>query len=300
MSLTDYPSETRNLFKRQDVFRCRHDSHSGFSYAVSVWHVMEEKECYPEGCVYFRWHCKKIETKKKCHRNYSTPGRFCYSCQSFYDTKEIYRPEVILGEREWEDFQREYRRFKWWVEELREGSVSFLGTVEHVKPRMLKILQKRGCTFRQRGFLVKFSSGFLGRTRFEDSLYMKVGRGLQRRIGFKAGMEVEADVEVRLSKGRFLLTRPKRISSSPGDPARDGLSLLNYSPFGSRTFQNQPSRCVACEAGVLVDVLDGTDNERFVGRELLCLDGVPSPELCTRKGALQIKLENCTRESRTA
>ena len=45
--LSPPPRELINQYKRRDVFRCSHESHLHFKSAVSVFHVIKEKKCYP-------------------------------------------------------------------------------------------------------------------------------------------------------------------------------------------------------------------------------------------------------------
>ncbi|MDH7501060.1 MAG: hypothetical protein QHH30_11840, partial [candidate division NC10 bacterium] len=65
----------RNLYKRMDVFRCSQDGHEHFESAVSVYHVLRERRCYPEGCIYFLWRCRHPLREKGCPRGFHHVGR---------------------------------------------------------------------------------------------------------------------------------------------------------------------------------------------------------------------------------
>jgi hypothetical protein len=67
-------SELVNQYKRQDIFRCTHDSHSRFNHAVSTYHVLKVKRCFPDGCTYFRWKCRNLNKGISCTKKISSCG----------------------------------------------------------------------------------------------------------------------------------------------------------------------------------------------------------------------------------
>ncbi|HPR64044.1 MAG TPA: hypothetical protein PK014_07450 [Thermoanaerobaculia bacterium] len=275
-------------------------SHARFSYTVSVHHVMEEKGCHPEGCIYLRWSCKKIQKQEKCPRGYRHAGRKCGGCQHFYDIKEAYRPELVLKGSARDDFFTHYRHFKWWVDEIEGTRVSFFGRVALLKPCYVKIVRKRGEFFRSRGLLAVFHKGYIGRTHFQDRLYLNLTRSESERLQIFEGQELEGEAQLSIDRGRFILSRPRRMAMAQQKQSSDHHYLDLMLRIGSKTFRDQPERCVACSRGILVDVLDGEDNQRFLGRELLCLEGVASPKDCLIGTDVKDRLERCARERHSA
>jgi len=45
-------------------------------------------------------------------------------------------------------------------------------------------------------------------------------------------------------------------------------------------FDCQPEKCLRCDKGCLLDVIDRTQTKERIFRHLFCLLGVESPELC--------------------
>ena len=85
--LIKHKEKMKNQYKRTDIFRCVHDVHQKFQNRISVYHILKEKQCYPQGCFYFRWRCKQLNKKNKCYRGFFHVGRKCFGCRDFYDEK---------------------------------------------------------------------------------------------------------------------------------------------------------------------------------------------------------------------
>ena len=102
----------KNPYKSTEIFRCVHESHQGYKNKISVYHILKARSCYPEGCIYFRWRCKLLNKKKKCHRGYRHVGRNCFGCKEFYDEKIHNFPELQVSQDEYKDFLKKYTRTK--------------------------------------------------------------------------------------------------------------------------------------------------------------------------------------------
>jgi hypothetical protein len=127
-----------NQYKRQNVFQCGHKAHFRFEKNVSVYHVLKEKKCHPEGCIYFLWKCRLLNKGHSCPKGYQHVGRNCFSCKNYFEEKITYQPEILLNKEEFENFQRELEEFENWLEGAIGKRVEFSGTVNSVKPHFKK------------------------------------------------------------------------------------------------------------------------------------------------------------------
>ena len=286
---------TVNLYKRQDVFRCVQQFHAGFENRVSVHHVFKEKGCYPEGCIYFRWRCRKLNKGQPCHKKFEHVGRTCFGCKEFYDEKIINSPRLLLDDGEYKRFREELREFDEWVEEVRGREVNLIGTVDGVKPMFRKFVHPGGrSALKFEGFLVTFREAYFDYVHFEDHCYLRVGRSTQRRQRFARGDRLDLYATVGLSHGRFVLHRPKRLEVESGggeDPWTEGQALVAMKT--GTTFKRQPERCIACDRGVLVDVTENTKHRERRYRQLYCLEGERDPVHCNYAVKRRLSLERC-------
>ena len=121
-----------NQYKRQDVFRCSHTAHFRFEKNVSVYHVLKEKECFPEGCIYFLWKCRLLNKGNSCPKKYRHVGRDCFSCKNYFDEKINHQPEIILDEEAYKKFQLDLEEFEDWLEQNVGRWVEFSGIINSV------------------------------------------------------------------------------------------------------------------------------------------------------------------------
>ncbi|MGA1791229.1 MAG: hypothetical protein ACMUIM_07070, partial [bacterium] len=162
----------RNQYKRLDVFRCTHESHQGFGHVVSAYHVLKEKACYPHGCVYFKWKCRKLNHKLPCPRSYEHVGKKCASCADYYDEKIVKRPKLLLSEKDYMDFLDDLRDFRIWLNARKGREADCAGTIRSVKPRFILHRHYDRNSLSVNGFLLTFEDGFIGLTHFEDPFYL--------------------------------------------------------------------------------------------------------------------------------
>lgn len=287
----------RNSYKRQDVFRCFHEAHQGFGSVVSAYHVLEEKHCYPSGCLWFSWRCRKIGKRHGCPRGFGHVGRECFSCPEFYEERVIHRPEVALTKEGFEAYQEELREFRWWLSQNLGRRLPFQGVVNAVKPRF-SVTQGRS---RERlslsGFLLGFREGFFGNSRMEDRFYGIAGDRLIQRLGIVPGTELEGEATLMMDRGRLILERLSRLevlTSGKGTPLSWSETLISQTT--ATVFAGQPERCFACPKGTLLDAWDGN---QVLRHRVACLDGRPDPKDCSYAAELLLAdLELCAEQAR--
>ena len=273
-----------NHYKRRDVFSCSQDAHREFNGRVSVYHVLKEKQCYPQGCLYFLWHCVLLEKGRKCIKGYSWAGRNCGGCMHFAEEKIHLQPSLMLDEAAYEAFLDDLETFEIWLESITYKRLSVAGTVSAVKPWVERIVSHEGDHLRLLGYLLIFQNGFIGTTRFEDSFYIRVTRSQMRSAAFRSGMRIECSGEIRLDRGRVVIHRPKQIEvegPGHGDTWSDAEALVAARTAAFMT--SQPEKCLECPWGVLADAVDKRERPPLRFRNLYCLTGISHPDGCPER-----------------
>jgi len=273
-------SELINQYKRHDIFRCTHDSHSKFNHAVSVYHVLKVKQCYPDGCTYFRWKCKNLNKGISCPKKYRHVGRLCFSCRSFYDVKEVNRPEIIVPHAQFEQFQGEFKEFENWLEKHAGRQVEFSGTISSVKPEYLLRKVKKSSHVLLKGFLLTFTNCSINNLPFSDYIYAPVSISMQNRCSFSSGDVVFCSGYFTVNNGMIILRKIRSIETLDKKPT------ACWTESQARVIQRtgtilpyQLAKCHACENGTLLHVFHDGDSLPQ-SRALFCLEGVSDPELC--------------------
>jgi hypothetical protein len=285
--------EVRNLYKRIDVFRCSRDGHEHFENAVSVYHVLRERKCYPEGCVYFQWRCRHPLGEKGCPRGFQHVGRLCGSCPHFYDEKVVHTPRLLLDPQQYQSFCSELRAFEGWLEGLRDREVEVEGTVNSVKPwfKELPALGSARPVLIFLGFLLNFSHAYLDLWHWLDLCYLTISKEMQARYCFRKGDRLSFRARVRVDKGRPVLYRMRQLElEQRGEGRYWTMSEALLAQKLGRPLLGQPERCLACEKGALLDVV-GEGGRK--GRHLLCLDGVADPGSCLRQAERELSGDWC-------
>ncbi|MFQ6115065.1 MAG: hypothetical protein ACE5NG_13455 [bacterium] len=176
-----------NQYKRLDVFKCNYPSHARYENRVSVYHVLKDRKCFPQGCIYFQWRCQLLNKGESCVRGYSHVGRKCFGCKYFYDEKINNQPQVSLREDDFKIFQEELRDFENWLEEIKDKEINFCGVIDSVKPRFQKLLFGTKSEVKLQGFILTFREGYIGRVHFEDFCYGVIGKNQQSNHKFSPG-----------------------------------------------------------------------------------------------------------------
>ena len=273
-----------NQYKRLDVFRCKLDSHNSFAGKVSVYHVLKVKRCLPEGCFYFKWHCRLLEKGTSCKKGYKHPGKNCSTCRYYYEEKLHKVPEIILKQEEYKKFLWELESFEEWLSDHLGRRLEIYGRVNFVGPRLIKTVYPRNSRLSLKGYLVNFAECYLGRTHLEDFVYLQLSPNAQKRLRLARGDLVEFEAELRLDEGRLVLKTPRRIDFQERGSVsfEPDLSAALVDSRMATLLADQSEKCLNCERGRLVDVVEkNIDSQRFLRRELFCLEGVREPLICS-------------------
>lgn len=272
----------RNLYKSTDTFRCIHDAHKPFKAAMSPYYILQQKDCYPHGCVCFVWKCRLLAKQKKCFRGFEHVGRKCFNCRYFDEEKQHQYPEFILNGQTADQFLDDFTEFEDWVHNLQKRRVLVEGTVCGVIPELSLHWKKRGVVqLRAHGFLIRFERGYIDNISFDDPFYLSLSPLTQNKMQLRNDDELEFEAQLQLNQGRFKFRSASRfyfMQRGSGKALRksDVLAALN-----SYTIQeDQPGKCLRCAHGVLTQTGDRTpeagDGRQGTGpsRRLICLQGV--------------------------
>jgi len=279
-----------NQYKRLDVFKCSHKAHFRFENSVSVYHVLEEKKCYPEGCIWFLWKCRLLNKGQSCPKRYQHVGRDCFSCKNYFEEKIQYQPEILLKPEEVKRFHRELEEFEEWLERTVGRWVEFSGKVFSVKPHFKKVIYGKKEILEFPGYLISFKEGYLDRVFFKDSIFVTVSRRTQLNLKFARGDEVEFKARLRTDKGRIVLDRIKQVEFGRKEEAEVwSLSQALVAKNTGKEFDCQPEKCMMCENGSLLDVVEKSGNSSGAKRHLFCLIGMENPDVCVYHLAKKIR-----------
>jgi hypothetical protein len=287
MARLRFPEEVKirslsNQYKRHDVFRCYHDGHAAFDYRVSVYHVLREKRCYPQGCLGFVWKCMRFNKGLSCSRGFRHAGKKCFGCKHFVDEKVNFQPEVILPSNQFETFQGEIREFENWLQEVRGREINYTGTVFSIKPHLTMNPARDGRIFLH-GFLIVLRDGFVNMVQVIDSCYLRVSSRLQEKYRFRPGDRLDFFARISEDRGRILLDRINRVEfefQSEGPYWNE--SKARVALQAGSLLDGQREACIHCERGCLIDVEKGPGNETRIHRRLFCLEGFYGPWACGR------------------
>jgi len=281
-----------NQYKRLDVFRCKVDSHDSFHGTVSVYHVLKVKRCMPEGCFYFKWRCRLLEGGGTCRKGYKHPGKNCSNCRFYYEEKIHKVPSVQLTETAYREFLLELENFEDWLAENLGRRLEVYGRVNFIGPLLVKILYPKTSRVSLKGYLVNFAECYLGTTHFEDFVYLRLSSKSQQRLRLARGDLVEFEAELTLDEGRLVLVHPRRFEfiERSGQEFAPELSEAIVQARTATVVNDQSERCLTCERGRLVDVIDSSGNGRGLTRELFCLEGVRDPSTCCYAGLKSLRI----------
>jgi hypothetical protein len=132
------------------------------------------------------------------------------------------------------------------------------------------------------GWLLTFRTAIVGYDLFLDPIYMRVSRAQMQRFGFAAGMTVDGLATLRMDRGRPVLAGFHRVEIlgdlRAGEPPSE--TSARVAAASGQTFSPAPEKCMLCARGVLVDVEGEKSRPGNPNRCLLCLEGIPDPNLC--------------------
>jgi hypothetical protein len=270
-----------NPYKRLDVFQCRHESHADFRGRVSPYHVLREKKCYPDGCISFIWDCTLLNKGKSCIHRYRSVGKSCKGCTYFIDDKIHFQPECIVDAEGYEQFLEDLETFETWMQKLQYKRPSVAGRIQSVKPHYKRVLHEKETHTQLRGYLLVIRPAYIGTDAFQDTLYIRISEGQMNAFRFVPKMKLECTGEIRLDRGRLILFRPGRfeiVRKGWGTPWTRERALVSIKT--AKQLESQPTQCLACPWGALVDTEDLRDSESPFRRRLFCLKGVEDYRGC--------------------
>ena len=272
-----------NQYKRLDVLRCSQEAHRSFQGRVSVYHVLKEKACFPQGCLYFLWRCIRLEKGVTCVHKYNYIGKNCKGC-TYYDEEKIHlQPEMILSGDEYSRFLDDFDDFESWLESVRYKRLSLTGKIKTVKPWFERFIGHQE-KIRLLGYLLVFRQGYIGLNSFQDTFYVRISERMMRQYQFKPKMKVEMTGEIREDRGRIIIHRPAQlelISRGWGNTWSKEKALVAVRTATLMT--TQPEFCLSCRWGALADTTNELENPPRRTRNLYCLKGIVNPEGCYLK-----------------
>ncbi len=285
----------QNEFKRMDIFRCRHQSHEHFEYKVSAFHILDRKQCFPSGCVYYRWRCKLFEKGKPCIRGYHYVGRLCFGCPHFVDEKVSNAPELKITPEEYETWVERYRDFAAWAERKQNREAQILGVVSGVKPRFQRLIYPKQDNLRLRGFQISFSEAFVDMDHLDDDCYAVVSGEFQDRWQLAPGTRMEFRGTFAINRGRVVFNKVHRVEIVERQEiaAEWNSSKALVARTVAMGFDWQPAKCLKCKYSVLADVEDRRQPKVVERRQLFCLQGVPHPDVCPLVPGKSIGEDEC-------
>ena len=270
-----------NQYKREDIFRCSQEAHKRFGGKVSVYHVLKEKSCYPQGCLYFQWHCFLLEKGNRCIHRYQYVGKNCRGCTYYIEEKIHLQPELLLTENQYDCFMEELADFETWLDSVRFKRQTVGGEINCIKPWFEQVLLHNSRTIKVRGYLLVFKKGFIGMELFEDTFYIRVSESLMRTFQFLPKMVLEMEGEIREDRGRIVIHKPRKIDvlkKGFGESLNREQCLVAIKT--STQLNEQPEQCLVCSWGGLVDVVNRRNREEKRYRNLFCMKGIANPEGC--------------------
>jgi hypothetical protein len=270
-----------NPYKRLDVFKCKSLGHAKFENRVSVHHVLRVKNCYPQGCIYFLWRCHLLNKGQSCNKGYRHVGRKCFGCRHYFDEKIHNQPMLLLSEDDYNHFLNELDDFEDWLESINGRYLDIQGTIKTVKPALTKIIHHQGSHFKLNGYFIHFDEAFIDTVHWEDHCYALIYPDQQERFQFAPGDKIEFRARVELNEGRLVFKKLNNVEflERSGKPSWSKSQALVVK-HTTISFTLQPTKCLHCDQGVLVDVLDKSRPKWERSRELFCLQSFTSPEVC--------------------
>lgn len=273
--------DMKNPYKRTDVFVCNYSSHARFENAVSAYHVLAAKKCYPHGCMMYKWSCVLKNKGKRCVRGFSYVGRLCEGCNHYRDEKMHYQPMVRLSKEEFALFREEVEAFDEWLSSAQKRECDIFCRIDSVKPRFHKEMFGQRSQLRLDGYLLIIENGFIGTEAIEDYFYLVISPQQQERFAFAPGDEMDCRGQFIIDRGRILFPRIFSVEfASRSDAETWNNSRALVAREAATVFQQQPAKCLHCPDGALIDVVDRQAAGIGHRRQLICLQGVADWKAC--------------------
>ena len=270
-----------NPYKRLDVFKCKSFRHAKFDNRVSAYHVLKVKKCYPQGCIYFKWYCELLNKGKTCKRGYKHVGKKCFGCKYYYDEKIHNQPLLNISEAEYNEFLDGMDEFKDWLDSINQKYIDNEGKILSVKPALIKTIQNNSSRLNLNGYFIHFNEAFIDRVHWEDHCYAFIFPDFQKRYQFAPGDRIDFRAKIELDQGRLVFKKMNSVNflQRSGKHSWENSEAL-VAKYTTLAFNNQPTKCLQCRHGMLIDVIDKSLPQWERSRELICLKSVTNPKDC--------------------
>ena len=271
----------KNLYKSTDIFKCVHESHKGYKNKISVYHILKEKTCYPDGCIYFRWKCKILNKKSRCSRGFSHVGRKCFGCREFYEEKIHNYPELQIKPENYQQFLNELDEFEDWINDYKYKPINFWGKVASIKPNFIQKVSNKSKFLSFRGFIIVLKDVYLENQLFEDPVYALISSHYYMKLRFGTDGELEGLGQLRIDRGRLVLRQLRKIEINYlGQPPFWNDEKVILSRKTAVEFNNQPENCIKCQFGALIEQEISEIEKSAPRRKLYCLKGMSDYRNC--------------------
>jgi len=268
----------RNHYKRPDIFSCHHSSHHRFGSAVTPHHILNEKKCYPNGCIVFKWKCRRLDKGHACPKKFGHVGRKCFSCKEFFEDKYMQAPQLRISEDEYARFRTNLEDLDFWLNGIVGNEIELEATFAAVKPN-LRASGTRNQFYHFVNWLAIFESAHVNYDLFDDACFARMSEKTQSRYRFKEGDRILCRATPIFDRGRLIFTRLHGIEATTnhGNPEWDRARVEVAAATASR-IDMQTEKCLACRYGCLIDMNGNGRSPQ--NRSLLCLAGQKLPEEC--------------------
>jgi hypothetical protein len=246
---------------------------------MSPFYVLSQKQCYPDGCVYFHWKCRLLAKRKSCFRGFSHVGKKCANCKYFYEEKRHQYPELINLNKDNDSFVEQFSEFEEWINDLQSKRILCEGTVAGITPDIT--LRQNGNRLNKsvHGFLIRFEQGFIDNHLFEDPFYLSISALSQNKLLLREGDNLEFEASLLIDRGRFKFIKPGRFQfyeRGNEKPLRKNEVIVALETYTIQ--ENQPSKCMNCAYGMLADIENSNNGP---SRATVCLQGIDDYRYCT-------------------
>lgn len=271
----------KNQYKRHDIFSCNHSAHHRFGGAVSTYYVLQEKNCYPEGCINFIWRCYLLNKGHACPKKFTHVGKKCFSCKQFYDEKYCQQPELKVTDQQYLQFHRDKEDFDFWINEHNDRPVEIDAKIISIKPDLSIIRDQPPLRFRFNGWILVFAEVYVNYDHFQDTAFAWISKRTQESLEFAIGERFEAEARFNFVRGRLTFNRLHRIDKiSSEDIQPPDINRIMVASETASIIPVQPEKCIRCEQGILIENQNLHKNRQGRRRTLVCLQGVKNPSDC--------------------
>jgi len=272
-----------NQYKRHDIFSCNHSAHHRFGGAVSTYYILEEKRCYPEGCINFVWRCRLLNKGHACPKKYTHVGKKCFSCKQFYEDKYIQQPRLLVSPQDFQNYLREKEDFDHWISQHEGRSVQIDARVTGIKPDLVAYIHRGRRNFRPDGWILVFDKVYINYDLFDDAAFAWISIKAQEKLAFSAGQRFEARARFTFQRGRLIFRRLHNIEiTEQGESPAPDLNEILVAAETATEFPVQPDKCIGCPEGILVEKGIPQNIRNAPRRSLVCLRGQNNPADCIR------------------